>query len=156
AWKPTIQKMEPGEGAPTWVQVTPTEIVLKPGASVQLHARLFDAKGRFLREDKADWSLTGLKGTVVDGKYTVASDNVGQAGLIKPTVGGVPGEARARVSPPLPWSENFESFKPGDVPPTWISAVAGKVQVSELDGKKVIEKLPNDTLFKRIRVFMGP
>jgi len=36
-----------------------------------------------------------------------------------------------------------------------VSAVAGKVQVSELDGKKVLEKLPNETLFKRIRVFMG-
>ena len=40
--------------------------------------------------------------------------------------------------------------------PQWVSAVAGKVQVSELDGQKVLEKLPNETLFKRIRVFMGP
>ena len=93
---------------------------------------------------------------MTDGKFTVAPDKVGQAGLIKATVGGISGEARARVIPPLPWNETFDSYPVGSVPPHWVSAVAGKVQVSELDGQKVLEKLPNDTLFKRIRVFMGP
>ena len=61
-----------GEGAPAWVQVAPTELVLKPGQRVTLHARLFDEQGRFLREEKgATWSLEGLKGTVVDGVFTV-------------------------------------------------------------------------------------
>ena len=157
AWKPVIQKMEPGEGPATWVQVEPTELVLKPGQTIQLHARLFDAAGRFLREDKADWSLAGLKGTVTDGKFTVASDPAGQAGLIKATVGGVTGEARARVIPPLPWNETFDSYAVGSVPPQWVSATTvGKFQVMELDGQKVLEKVPTDTLFKRIRVFMGP
>src|SRR5262245_11655851 len=156
AWKPVKQTMEPGQGEPAWVQVTPTEMVLKPGSTIQLHARLYDAQGRFLREDKAAWSLAGLKGAVTDGKFTVAADNVGQAGLIKATVGGVAGEARARVIPALPWNETFDSYKVGEAPPHWISAIAGKVQVSELDGQKVLEKAPNDTLFKRIRVFMGP
>ena len=51
---------EKGEGAPAWLQVEPTELVLKPGQTVKLHARLFDDKGRFLREDNAaTWSLTG-------------------------------------------------------------------------------------------------
>jgi outer membrane protein assembly factor BamB len=156
-WKPVIQNLEAGQGAPAWVQVTPTEMVLKPGSTVQLHARLYDGQGRFLREEgSAAWSLAGLKGTVADGKLSIGPDNIGQAGLIKAVVGGLTGEARARVIPPLPWNETFESYKVGDVPPHWISAIAGKVQVSELDGQKVIEKLPNDTLFKRIRVFMGP
>jgi outer membrane protein assembly factor BamB len=156
-WKPVIQTMEPGQGAPAWVQVEPTEMVLSPGQAVQLHARLFDAQGRFLKEDNsAAWSLAGLKGTVTEGNFTVAPDKVGQAGLIKATVAGISGEARARVIPPLPWNITFDSYKAGDIPPQWVSAVAGKVQVSELDGKKVLEKLPNETLFKRIRVFMGP
>jgi len=90
------------------------------------------------------------------GKFTVAPDNVGQAGTIKATVGGVTGVGRARVIPPLPWNITFDSMPVGSVPPYWISAVAGKVQVTELDGKKVLEKVPNETLFKRIRVFMGP
>ena len=157
SWKPAAQPIEPGQGTPTWVQVTPTEMVLKPGETVQLHARLFDAAGRFLREDKAAWSLDKLNGSVTDGKFTAASSGPGQAGLIKATVGGVTGEARARVIPALPWNETFDSYAVGSVPPHWISATTvGKFQVVELDGQKVLEKVPTDTLFKRMRVFMGP
>jgi outer membrane protein assembly factor BamB len=156
-WKPLTQVMEPGQGAPAWVQVAPTELVLKPGDTVELHARLYDAAGRFLREENsAAWSLQGLKGMVTDGTLAVAPDKVGQAGLIKATVGGLTGEARARVIPPLPWSETFDAYPVGSVPPHWVSATAGRFQVSELEGRKLLEKLPNETLFKRMRVFMGP
>jgi hypothetical protein len=149
--------MEPGQGPPAWVQVTPTELVLEPGDVVQLRARLFDAAGRFLRDGPgAAWSLEGLKGAVTDGKFTVAQDGAGQAGLIKAAVGGITGEARARVIPPLPWGETFDAYAAGSVPPHWVSAVAGRFQVSEVDGQKVLEKVPNDTLFKRMRVFAGP
>src|SRR5262249_38699943 len=149
--------MEPGQGPATWVQVTPTEMVLKPGQTVQLHARTFDAAGRFLREEKATWALDRLQGSVSeDGKFTTAG-TTGQAGLIKATVGGVTGEARARVIPPLPWNETFDSYPVGSVPPHWVSATTvGKFQVIEMDGQKVLEKVPTDTLFKRMRVFMGP
>ncbi len=156
-WTPVKQTMEPGQGDPAWVQVEPTELVLKPGQTVELHARLFDAAGRFLREEKsATWSLDHLQGTVADGKFQVAGDPVGQAGLIKATVGGLSGEARARVIPPLPWNETFDSYAVGSLPPQWVSAQAGQFQVTELDGQKVLQKKPTDTLFKRMRVFMGP
>src|SRR3984885_13295909 len=131
-WKPVTPVLEPGQGDPAWVQVAPTEMVLKPGETVQLHARLFDAAGRFLREDQsAAWSLDHLKGTVTDGRFAVAADNVGQAGLIKATVGSVTGEARARVIPPLPWNETFDSYAVGSLPPQWVSAQAGRFQGSE-------------------------
>ena len=156
-WKPVVQAMEPGQGDPAWVQVEPTELVLKPGQTVELHARLFDVAGRFLREEKsATWSLDHLKGTVADGKVEVAADPVGQAGSIKATVGSLMGEARARVIPPLPWNETFEKYAVGTLPPHWVSAQAGRFQVSLLDGQKLLEKQPTDTLFKRMRVFMGP
>src|SRR5205085_3431705 len=157
AWTPVAPQVEAGSGPATWVQVAPTEMVLKPGETVQLHARSFDAAGRFLKEEKATWSLEGLKGTVTDGKFTVAPATTGQAGLIKATVQGLTGEARARVIPPLPWNETFDSYAVGSVPPHWVSATTvGKFQVAELDGQKVLEKVPTDTLFKRMRVFMGP
>ena len=158
AWKPVTQTMEPGQGTATFVQVSPTEMVLKPGETVQLHARLFDAAGRFLREENsAAWSLDKLSGSIQDGKFTVPPGAPGQAGLIKATIGGVTGEARGRVIPALPWNETFESYPVGSVPPYWISATTvGKFQVIEMDGQKVLEKVPTDTLFKRMRVFMGP
>ena len=148
---------EKGEGAPAFVQVSPTELVLKPGQTVKFHARLFDGKGRFLREEKAaTWSLQGLKGTVSAGTFTVAVDPVGQAGLIKATVGGFTGEARARVVHPLPWTETFESYADGAVPPGWVNAAAGKFSVATLDGQKVLQKAPDNSIFKRIRAFIGP
>jgi outer membrane protein assembly factor BamB len=139
---------------PAYLQVEPTEMVLKQGQVVKLHARLFDAKGTFIREEKASWSLDGLKGTVADGTFTVGADE--SAGTIKATVGSLSGEARARVVHSLPWTENFSEYKDGDVPPGWINAVAGKFKVATLDGEKVLEKSPDETLFKRIRMFIGP
>jgi len=156
-WAPVVQKMEPGQGAATYIQVSPTELVLKPGEVVSLTAKLFDAQGRFLKNETAGtWSLTGLQGSVAAGKYTAGTANVGQAGLIKVTAGGLTGEARARVIPALPWNETFDSYAVGTAPPHWVSAVAGRAQVTELEGQKVFEKLPNETLFKRIRIFTGP
>jgi len=157
-WKPVTQTMEPGQGPATFMQVSPTEMVLVPGQTVQMHARLFDSAGRLLREETAAaWSLDKLTGSIQDGKFTVPQGAPGQAGLIKATAAGVTGEARVRVIPPLPWNETFESYPVGSVPPYWISATSvGKFQVIEMEGQKVLEKVPTDTLFKRMRVFMGP
>jgi outer membrane protein assembly factor BamB len=149
--------VEPGDGPPALVQVSPTELVLNPGQRVTLHARLFDAKGRFLREEPAPtWSLQGLKGSVSDGTFVVAGDPVEQAGTIKATIGGLSGEARARVTHPLPWTETFDSYADGAVPPGWVNAAAGKFSVTTLDGQKVLTKAADNTIFKRIRAFIGP
>jgi outer membrane protein assembly factor BamB len=145
------------DGTPAFLQVTPTELVLKPGQTLKLHARLFDDKGRFLREDdKAVWSLDGLKGSVTDGTFAVSSESEEQAGLIKATSGTLHGEARARVAHPLPWTETFEAYADGAVPKGWVNAVAGKFSVTTLDGGKVLQKAPDESIFQRLRMFIGP
>ncbi|HVH25339.1 MAG TPA: PQQ-binding-like beta-propeller repeat protein [Vicinamibacterales bacterium] len=146
-----------GAGAPAYLQVVPTELNLAPGQSVRLRARLFDDKGRFLREDtSAAWSLDGLKGTVANGTFTVANDPIDQAGLIKATVGELTGQARARVARPLPWKETFDAYADGSAPPGWAIVTGSQVAVATLDGQKVLQKAPTDTIFKRARVFIGP
>jgi outer membrane protein assembly factor BamB len=146
-----------GTGAPSYVQVVPTELVLKSGQKVTFKAKLFDDKGLFLREEPAIWSLDGLKGTIgTDGVFTASNDPEGQAGLIKAAVGSVAGEARVRVVHALPWNESFSSYADGAIPPGWVNAQAGKVAVTTLDGQKVLQKAPDDTIFKRARVFFGP
>jgi outer membrane protein assembly factor BamB len=147
-----------GEGAPAHVQVTPTELVLAPGQTVKLTARVFDSRGRFLRAEKATWSLDGLKGTITDGAFTVGGERVEQAGLIKATVGALTGEARVRVFRPMPWEETFESHAEKSVPPGWVNAGGppAPMAVATLDGQKVLQKTPTNTLFKRARVFIGP
>jgi outer membrane protein assembly factor BamB len=145
-----------GTGAPAHLQVAPTELVLAPGQSVTLKAKLFDAQGRFLRETPATWTLEGLKGTVDAGKLTVASEAADQAGLIKAVAGGLTGTARARVARALPWTDTFDSYADGVAPPGWVNAGTGQLKVVTLDGQKVLEKAPLDTIFKRARVFVGP
>jgi hypothetical protein len=88
----------------------------------------------------------------------VSADRTEQAGLIKATVGTLTGEARARVVRPLPWNETFDSIAEKSVPPGWVNAAGplGPLAVVALDGQKVLEKTPTNTLFKRGRVFIGP
>jgi outer membrane protein assembly factor BamB len=145
-----------GEGAPAYVQVVPAELVLAPGQTTRLRARLFDDKGRFLREEAATWSLENLRGTVNNGSFTPEAGPVEQAGLIKATIGGLTGTARARIVRPMPWTENFESYSDGAVPAGWVNAVTGKLSVATLDGQKVLQKAADNTIFKRARVFIGP
>ena len=57
---------------------------------------------------------------------------------------------------PLPWNETFDAYADGAVPAGWINAVAGKFSVTTLDGQKVLQKAPDNTIFKRVRAFIGP
>ena len=145
-----------GSGSPAHLQVSPTELWLDPGQTVKLRARSFDASGRLLKEEKAAWSLEGLEGTVSDGAVTVANKPIQQAGLIKATVGGLTGEARVRVAHPLPWTENFDSYADGAIPAGWANTVPGRLVVATLDGQKVLQKEPLNTIFQRGRTFIGP
>ena len=145
------------QGMPAHLQVSPTELVLTPGQTVTMKARLFDDKGRFLREETAaTWSLEGLKGTIAKGALTIVNEPAEQAGLIKATAGGLTGQARARVVRPLPWKETFDQYADGSAPAGWVNTVAGQVSVTTLDGQKVLQKAPLDTIFKRVRSFIGP
>ncbi len=154
------EKIEaPAANAPVaFVQVVPTELTLKPGDSVQFHARAFDAQGRFIREEQANWSLDGLRGEVQGGKFNVGSDSAAQAGTVKATVGQVTGAARVRIIPPLPWSENFDQLAVGNTAPVhWINARGvGRYEVREMDGGKILVKRSDNQTFKRIRSFFGP
>ena len=155
-----VDEAEPaqaGAGMPTHLQVSPTELVLTPGQTVKLRARLFDDKGRFLREETAAaWTLEGLKGTVSNGAFTVAADLAEQAGSISASAGGLTGQARARVVRPLPWNQTFDSYADGTAPPGWAIVTGSQVAVATVDGQKVLRKAPLDTIFKRVRVFFGP
>ncbi len=140
------------------VQVVPTELMLKPGESVRFRVRLFDAQGRFLREEKqATWVLDKLPGKVSErGQFTAGMETAPQAGLVKATVGEVTGAARVRVIPPLPWSETFDSYGPNTVPAHWVNAGL-KYIVREVDGQKMLVKTTEgSSLLSRARAYFGP
>jgi outer membrane protein assembly factor BamB len=163
--KTTVSHHQPApvEGLPnpardaTYVQVVPTELILKPGDKVNFRVRLFDDKGQFIREEgSATWSLDQLKGTVSNGQFTVSNDAITQAGLVKAQVGNISGSASVRVFPPLPWSENFESMAVDSVPSTWVNATL-KFKVRDVNGNKVLVKTTEgSSLLSRARAYFGP
>ena len=159
------QAVEPtaSTDTPAVVQVIPADRVTHPGDKTKFTARLFNVKGRFISESKADWSVGqlmmpaipkpgqapdpaakptpvgNLKGTIdADGNFTAAA-GPHQGGAILAKVGELSGEARVRVMPALPWKFDFEQ-SPVDKPPlTWTGA-GGKFAVTELDGNKCLVK----------------
>jgi outer membrane protein assembly factor BamB len=148
------------EGPPTHLRVSPTEMTLAPGDTVQLHAWMFNEAGLPMLEGETTWNLAGVKGTIsADGKLTIAADAPSGAGAIKAVSKyhemTVDGEARLRVIAPLPWSENFDDRKPGLPPSQWVNAGI-KFEVREMDGGNVLVKLANNPASQRARVYMGP
>ncbi len=144
----------PADSAVAHVLVTPTELILAPGESVQFHARLHDAQGRFLREDQAAWSLEQLRGGLAAGRYTAPAEAAAQVGLVKAAVGGVTGAARVRVIPRLPLADDFDAMAAGPPPRHWINTT-GKFVVRETSDGKVLVKLADNPFTKRARAFFG-
>jgi outer membrane protein assembly factor BamB len=141
-------------GAATVALVTPTELIMKPGESIALTVKLFDANGNpATGGGEATWTVENLKGTVAGGKFTADAAAGGQAGVVKATVGGVTGASRIRVIPDLPWTFDFED---GAVPAYWINAT-GKFAVRDEGGSKVLVKLADNpfAFAKRTRPFLG-
>ena len=141
-------------GPATTALVTPTELIMKPGESLTLTVRLFDAKGNAVTGGTdAVWSFENLKGTVTGGTFTADAAAGAQAGMVKATVGGVSATSRIRVIPDLPWTFDFED---NAVPSHWINAT-GKFAVQDVEGGKVLVKLANNpfAFAKRTRPFFG-
>ncbi|MDO8678286.1 MAG: PQQ-like beta-propeller repeat protein [Acidobacteriota bacterium] len=142
--------------APAVVQVFPFESVISPGQTVSLKARLFDAKGNFIREEPAAlWAVDQVSGAV-DGKgvYTAPAQG-SSAGFVKATVGGLSGVARVRVIEPLPWSFDFETAT-SEAPPAWWSGAPGKVFQRTVDGAGTVLVRPrDDTVGRRSKIFLG-
>lgn len=146
----------PANAAPAYVQVVPTELIIKPGDTLNFRVRLFDERGNFIREEKsAQWSLDKLKGTVANGQFVSASDGGRQAGSVKATVGGITGGARVRIVPGLPWTETFDAYAVNTEPTAWTSTTL-KYAVRELEGNKVLVKTTDgSSLLTRSRAYMG-
>jgi len=154
---------EKAEGAPAGaavahVQVLPAELVMKPGETKNFKVRLFDDRGRFIREEAgAQWSLAGLKGEAGANKFTAASDGGLQGGQLKATVGGLSGFARIRVIPAFPYSEDFSNVPVDKAPTYWLNTDGAPIKytVREAEGNKFLVKTPDNGIFKRTRSPFG-
>ena len=145
-----------GAGAPAVVQVFPYEVLLTPGQTVALKARLYDAKGNFIREEPAvQWTVDQATGSVdTKGVYTAATSG-STAGFVKATVGGVSGQARVRVIEAPPWTFDFENAT-AEAPPSWWVGAPTKVFQRTVEGVgKVLVRPRDETVGRRAKVFFG-
>lgn len=169
---PPAVKEEPADkdAEPARLLAFPGDVTLRPGESVSYKVSAFDAKGRFLREVKADWSLPApppppgtnvapppLKGVITpEGKLTVDAVMKNQQGPAVAKVGKVEARARVRVLPPLPFSQDFEGIPVGRAPGGWVNC-QGKFVVEKLNGSNVLRKTtvnPNP-LLARANAYMS-
>ena len=144
-------------GAPTSIQIVPTEVLAQPGGSLQFSVRAFNDEGaQVIGVKAAEWSLNGLSGTLDDnGKLTLESSHAGQTGTVSAKIGDLQNSARVRVIPPLPWQEDFESIEEGKSPPHWVRAT-NRFVVREMDGNKILVKPPARRGLHRSNVYIGP
>lgn len=134
------------------ILVVPAEVIGRAGEPVRFAAWAFDDQGRFIDEQKAEWTIEGLAGQVsADGKLETPAAST-TVGVVKAKVGELTGAAQVRLFGPLPWSFDFEN---GPVPRHWIGA-GPRFQVSELDGSKRLHKPPVAAGLTRSTVFIGP
>jgi hypothetical protein len=151
------------DAKPAQVQISPWDVLLKPGESHKFGVRLYNATGQLIRTAKPDevtFRVAGPGAVTADGTYT-APKNEGHVGsLVYCKVGDVEGKARVRIVPPLPWQFNFNE---GDaLPITWIG---GRVRyvIKDIDGERAALKLdvlptPRDPVNKlgtRSGMYMG-
>jgi len=149
---PAVESPAADDATPAQVQIVPCDALVKPGETCQLRARLYNARGQFLKETPAKYSLTG-SGEIDDtGKYVAAKGTNHSATIVTAKVGELAGQARIRNVPPLPWKFDFSD---GQVPITWIGARYRHVP-RDVDGEKLIVKVTTIPKGTRSQSWMGP
>jgi outer membrane protein assembly factor BamB len=153
--RPAATVPAPSTAAPAVVQVFPYESLLRPGDSVKLTARLFDAKGNFIREEPAaTWSVDQLSGAVDAGGVYTAARTGSSAGFVKAAVAGITGQARVRVIEGPPWTFDFDNAA-SEAPPAWWVGAPTKVQRTVEGVGRVLMRPRDDTVGRRAKVFIG-
>jgi len=182
--KKEVAATDPKPGKPAQLQIVPSEVLLRPGQSVDFKVRVLDENGLTVRElnleetRQVKWQSyipatarvrSSMKGAFdAAGKLTAASESAPSAGAFEASLGDLKGYIRGRVLPYLPIKQDFESFAlsetttndveqptPFAYPPLpWIGA-RFKFDVRDKDGSKVLNKTIDNRFFQRGTVFLG-
>ncbi|WP_437187363.1 PQQ-binding-like beta-propeller repeat protein [Planctomicrobium sp. SH668] len=106
---------------PAHLQIVPVESLFRPGTKQAIHGRLYNRKGQYLRNARADELLFNVEGPgEIDagGNYIIsASHKTHDAVHLSAKFDAIEGRARMRIVPDLNWSFDFND---GKVPETWV------------------------------------
>lgn len=133
------------------ILLTPCELMLAPGETVNLEIRGYNKNGQFVKIIKdADIAVVGGGTVGSDMMYTAPASGV--AGVVLTAKSGeMNATARARIVPQLPWKFDFSDDK---VPPVWIGANY-RHKPALLDGEKGLVKISTIPLGTRSQAWMG-
>jgi outer membrane protein assembly factor BamB len=168
---PSKETPASADDKPAWVQVTPGELLLKPGQKQQFTVRLFNQRGQLISDsqpsEKPKFELNGPGAIDDHGMFTAARGPGHTATTVTASVGKINGQARLRVIPPLPWKFDFNEIplannptnpaapREGEPPVTWVGA-RYRHKVREKDGEKVMVKVTTIPKGTRSQCWMGP
>jgi outer membrane protein assembly factor BamB len=152
AVKPVAEPAPAADAKAARLLVVPAEVIASAAAPVALEAWSFDDHGRFLRKEKAAWSVENLQAAIdADGKLT-ANGPATTSGKVKASLGELSATTQVRLFGALPWTFDFEG---GAAPRHWIGA-GPRFKVVDLDGGKRLQKPPLEAGLQRAAVFIGP
>jgi hypothetical protein len=137
---------------PARLQVVPVEGLIESGQSLQLAARLLNARGQRLEDVPVSWTVEGPATVDAQGKLVAHTDSTHAVVTVTARGSGQEGTARVRVVPSLPWTFDFSD---GQVPATWIGAKV-RHQARELEGEPVLVKVSTVPKGTRSQLWMGP
>lgn len=141
--------------SPVAIQIRPAEIHASPGERLSFAASYVNEKGQSMWGARGTWSLAGLSGTSEgDGKVTLSLDVNGQTGHAVFDDGELTARARVRVSPKLPYYEDFEALEPGTQPDFLVGGFR-KFRAVDTDDGRVLMKPPSPIKLHRSSVFFG-
>ncbi|MGI9517571.1 MAG: PQQ-binding-like beta-propeller repeat protein [Pirellulaceae bacterium] len=138
---PPMPEEKPTTDEVATVLLTPLEVALMAGDSVEFTLKAYDANGNFIKAMPAsDISVAdSLDGLQFDGNRLEAPElDQSIAGNITATVGDITATARVRIfNNQSVWTWDFNDYQPMQVPPTWIRAFA-KLKPENVPGEENI------------------
>ena len=142
---------------PATLLIQPAEVLLRPGETVKFRVIAYDKHGRRIGPIDSTCYFPLKLGTL-DTKGQFTAGKHGGIGEVRAEVGKITGTARVRIVPELPISEDFESYKDGDVVGWWIGVSKAKYTITTLDGSKVLKKLQTlkGPVFDRSHAYITP
>jgi outer membrane protein assembly factor BamB len=135
------------------LQVYPAEAMLKPGQSLELQVRAFNAIGQEVSIiDPMTFEVQGA-GSVAGNVYSAPTDVAHTGSTITVKVGEISGSTRVRIVPELPWKFTFDNLN--DPPLSWVGARYRHI-IREIDGSPALVKITTIPKGARSRAWMGP
>lgn len=148
----TAKETAASEGdAAELLQVVPAESLVRPGETVQFEARLYNARGQFLKTTPATFKVDANGVVDETGKYVATSEKIHGASILTASVGKLKALVRIRIVPDLPWTFDFSD---GKVPVPWVGANYRHV-VREINGEKVMVKVTTIPKGTRSQAWFG-